>query len=103
MRKLTLFAAILAPGSRVTPDFVMEGEITALAANQGEGLARAELTLLLVDERNGSRLVGQLVSDGTAPLPGGTAPPTAEQAAAAMTAALGNALASLEQALARYA
>lgn len=98
-----LFAAILAPGSRLTPDFVMEGEITALAANQGQGLARAELTLLLVDERNGSRLVGQLVSDGTAPLPGGTAPPSAEQAAAAMSAALGNALASLEQALARYA
>ena len=69
----------------------------------GEGLARAELTLLLVDERNGSRLVGQLVTDGTAPLAGGTAPPTAEQVAAAMSAALGNALASLEQALARYA
>lgn len=98
-----IFSAILSPGSRVTPDFVMEGEITALAANQGQGAARAELTLLLVDERNGSRLVGQLVTDGTAPLPGGTAPPTPEQAAAAMSAALGNALASLEQALARYA
>jgi hypothetical protein len=98
-----LFSAILSPGSRVTPDFVMEGEITALAANQGLGVARAELTLLLVDERNGSRLVGQLVTDGTAPLAGGTAAPTAEQAAAAMSAALGNALASLEQALARYA
>lgn len=98
-----LFSAILAPGSRVTPDFVMEGEITALAAVQGQGTARAELTLLLVDERNAGRLVGQLVTEGTAPLPGGTAPPTPEQAAEAMTAALGNALASLEQALARYA
>ena len=98
-----LFAAVLAPGSRVTPDFVMEGELTALAAMQGQGVARAELTLLLVDERNGSRLVGQLVTEGTAPLPGGTAPPTTDQAAAAMAAALGNALASLEQALARYA
>jgi cholesterol transport system auxiliary component len=98
-----LFSAILSPGSRVTPDFVMEGEITALAALQGEGVARAELTLLLVDERNGSRLVGQLVSDGTAPLPGGTAVPTPDQAATAMAAALGNALASLERALARYA
>lgn len=98
-----LFAAILSPGSRVTPDFVMEGELTALAAMQGQGIGRAELTLLLVDERNGGRLVGQLVTDGTAPLASGTAPPTAEQAAAAMAAALGNALASLEQALARYA
>lgn len=98
-----LFAAILAPGSRLTPDFVMEGELTTLIADQGRGLARAELTLLLIDERNGSRLVGQLVSEGTAPLPGGTAPPTAEQAAEAMSAALGNAFASLERALTRYA
>lgn len=98
-----LFAAILAPGTRLTPDFVMEGEITALAALQGQGIARAELTLLLVDERHGSRLVGQLVTEGTAPLAGGTAPPTPDQAASAMAAALGNALASLEQALAQYA
>lgn len=98
-----LFAAILAPGTRLTPDFVMEGELTSLAAIQSEGVARAELTLLLIDERNGSRLVGQMVSNGTAPLASGTAPPSAEQAAQAMSAALGNALASLEQALARYA
>lgn len=98
-----LFSAILAPGSRLTPDFVMEGELTRLAAIQGEGVARAELTLLLIDERRGSRLVGQLVSSGTAPLASGTAAPTAEQAAEAMTAALGNALGSLEQALLRYA
>lgn len=97
-----LFAAILAPGSRVTPDYVLEGEITQLAAMQGEGRARAELTLLLVDERNGSRLVGQMVSSGTAPLPGGTAAPTPEQAAEAMGAALGSALSSLEQALRRF-
>lgn len=97
-----LFAAILAPGSRVTPDYVLEGEITQLAAVQGEGRARAELTLLLVDERNGSRLVGQMVSSGTAPLPSGTATPTPEQAAEAMGAALGSALSSLEQALRRF-
>jgi len=98
-----LFAAILAPGSRVTPDFVLEGELTRLAAVQGEGIARAEMTLLLVDERQGGRLVGQLVSSGTAPLASGTAEPTPDQAAAGMAAALGNALASLEQALARFA
>lgn len=98
-----LFAAVLAPGTRLTPDFVLEGEITRLEAAQGEGIARAELALVLIDERNGSRLVGQLVSSGTAPLASGTAAPTPEQAAAAMTAALGNALGSLEQALARFA
>ncbi|MBB5690718.1 hypothetical protein GXW77_04475 [Roseomonas alkaliterrae] len=98
-----LFSAILAPGSRLAPDFVLEGELTRLAADQGAGVARAEMTLLLVDERNGSRLVGQMVSAGTAPLASGTAPPTPEQAAEGMVGALGNALASLEQALARYA
>lgn len=98
-----LFSAILAPGSRLAPDFVLEGELTRLAADQGAGLARAEMTLLLVDERNGSRLVGQMVSAGTAPLASGTAPPTPEKAAEGMVGALGNALASLEQALARYA
>jgi ABC-type uncharacterized transport system auxiliary subunit len=97
-----LFAAILAPGSRVTPDYVLEGEITQLAAVQGEGRARAEMTLLLVDERNGSRLVGQMVSSGTAPLASGTAAPSPEQAAEAMSAALGSALGSLEQALRRF-
>ena len=98
-----LFSAVLAPGSRLTPDFILEGELSTLIAIQARGIARAELTLLLIDERNGSRLVGQLVSEGTAPLPGGTAPPTAEQAATAMVAALGNAFASLERALQRYA
>lgn len=98
-----LFSAVLAPGSRLTPDFILEGELSTLIAIQAQGIARAELTLLLIDERNGSRLVGQLVSEGTAPLPGGTAPPTAEQAATAMVAALGNAFASLERALQRYA
>lgn len=98
-----LFSAVLAPGSRLTPDFILEGELSTLIAVQAQGIARAELTLLLIDERNGSRLVGQLVSEGTAPLPGGTAPPTAEQAATAMVAALGNAFASLERALQRYA
>jgi ABC-type uncharacterized transport system auxiliary subunit len=97
-----LFAAVLAPGSRVTPDFVLEGEITRLAALQGEGRAVAELTMLLVDERNGSRLVGQMVSQGFAPLASGTAAPSAAQAAEAMSAALGAALASLEQALQRF-
>lgn len=98
-----LFSAVLAPGTRLTPDFVLEGELTTLIADQARGVGRAELSLLLIDERNGSRLVGQLVSEGTAPLPGGTEPPTPEQAAAAMVAALGNAFASLERALLRSA
>ena len=98
-----LFSAVLAPGSLLNPDFALEGTITELIADQARGSARAELTLVLIDERNGGRLVGQMVSEGSAPLPGGTAEPRPDQAAGAMVVALGNALASLERALLRYA
>lgn len=43
-----------------------------------------------------------MVSSGTAPLASGTAAPTPDQAAEAMSAALGSALTSLEQALQRF-
>lgn len=98
-----LFAAILAPGSSVAPDLVLEGELSRLAAVQRSGMAEAELTLVLADERQGGRLLAQLVSRGTAPLASGTAQPTPGQAAEAMSAALGHALAALERALARFA
>jgi len=97
-----LFAAVLAPGSRANADLVLEGELTRLVANRAKGQAEAELNFVLISEREASpRVLGQMLSSGTAALPSGTLQP--EQSAAAMNAALGNALGSLEQALARYA
>jgi cholesterol transport system auxiliary component len=97
-----LFAAVLAPGSRANPDLVLEGELTRLVANRARGQAEAELNFVLISEREASpRVLGQMISSGTAALPSGALRP--DQAAAAMSAALGNALGSLEQALARYA
>ncbi|MCA3364122.1 MAG: membrane integrity-associated transporter subunit PqiC [Roseomonas sp.] len=97
-----LFAAVLAPGSRANPDLVLEGELTRLVANRARGQAEAELNFVLISERESApRVLGQMLSNGTAALPNGTLRP--DQAAAAMNAALANAFASLEQALARYA
>jgi ABC-type uncharacterized transport system auxiliary subunit len=97
-----LFAAVLAPGSRANPDLVLEGELTRLVANRARGQAEAELNFVLISERESvPRVLGQMISTGSAALPSGTLRP--DQSAAAMNAALGNAFGSLEQALARYA
>jgi ABC-type uncharacterized transport system auxiliary subunit len=97
-----LFAAVLAPGSRANPDLVLEGELTRLVANRARGLAEAELNFVLISERESSpRVLGQMISTGSAALPTGALRP--DQAAAAMNAALANAFGSLEQALSRYA
>ena len=97
-----LFAAVLSPGSRANPDLVLEGELTRLLANRARGQAEAELNFVLISERETSpRVLGQMISTGSAALPNNA--PRPDQAAAAMNAALANAFASLEQALARYA
>ncbi len=46
-----LFSAVVAPGSRVTPDFVLEAELTALVADPGTGVARASLALVLLEPK----------------------------------------------------
>jgi hypothetical protein len=93
---------VLAPGSRANADLVLEGELTRLIANRAKGQAEAELNFVLISEREASpRVLGQMISTGNAALPSGALRP--DQAAAAMNAALGNAFASLEQALSRYA
>ena len=97
-----LFAAVLAPGSRANADLVLEGELTRLVANRARGQAEAELNFVLISERESTpRVLGQMISTGSAALSNNA--PSPDQAAAAMNAALANAFASLEQALARYA
>lgn len=46
-----LFSAVVAPGSRVTADFVLEAELTALVADPGAGTARASLALVLLEPK----------------------------------------------------
>ena len=46
-----LFAAVVAPGSRVTPDLVLETELTALVADLPAGSARAGMALVLLEPK----------------------------------------------------
>jgi cholesterol transport system auxiliary component len=46
-----LFSAVPAPGSRLNADLVLEGQLTAFAADLRAGVARASLALVLLDQR----------------------------------------------------
>lgn len=46
-----LFAGVVAPGSRVVADFVLESELTALVADPQAGTARASLSLVLLEPK----------------------------------------------------
>jgi ABC-type uncharacterized transport system auxiliary subunit len=98
-----LFSAVVAPGSRLDPDVVMESELIRLEAAPADGVARAALSVLVLsdprrDPVGEARILGQLQVEGSAQLPGGAEAP-AGATAAAMEAALGEALARLEAAL----
>ncbi|MFC7476693.1 hypothetical protein ACFQS7_20160 [Dankookia sp. GCM10030260] len=100
------FAAVTAPGSRLRAGVILEAELTRLQAEPAAGIARASLSALLLADGTGgtSRVLGQFLADGTAPLPGGPRADgkvAADAAAAAMSAALGDALGRLEAALVR--
>jgi ABC-type uncharacterized transport system auxiliary subunit len=43
-----VFAAVLAPGSSVVPDFTLETELTTLLADPQAGTARAGVSLILL-------------------------------------------------------
>jgi len=101
-----LFSAVVGPGSRLRPDLVLEGELLRLHAEPAQGIARAGLSVLLLRQQRGDagdlRIAGQFPMDGTAPLPGGARSAgqvASSEAAAAMVAALGDALGRLEAAL----
>jgi cholesterol transport system auxiliary component len=52
-----LFAAVLAPGSRLNADYVLEGELETFIADPNAGLVHVALALVLVDQRQGSTKV----------------------------------------------
>jgi cholesterol transport system auxiliary component len=49
-----LFRAVLAPGSRLDADLVLEGELDTFLADLNAGVARASLALVLLDQRPGT-------------------------------------------------
>jgi ABC-type uncharacterized transport system auxiliary subunit len=48
-----LFAAVIAPGSRLIPDLVLEGTLTAFLADRAAGTADAALSVVLLDQGRG--------------------------------------------------
>lgn len=98
-----LFSGVVATGSRVSPDLVLESELTALHADLAKGEAVAGLSVVLLRETGGdAQLLTQLAIRGTAPLPP-QRPLPPELAAESMNEALASALGVLERGLARYA
>ena len=96
-----LFSSVVAPGSRLPSDQVLEVELTALWTEPGPdgkvGAARARLAWrLLQQDAAGTRLRTQGIAEATAPLQGGGA--AAE--AAASKAALAECYARMERAIA---
>lgn len=83
-----LFAAVLAPGSRLAADIVIESTLTTFLADPPSGVARVALSVAAIDQRRSpAHVVAQGDLRETAPLHGNDAP--------AEVAALKEALASL--------
>jgi cholesterol transport system auxiliary component len=88
-----LFSAVVAPGSRLNADFVLEGELDALVADLNTGVARAALALVLLDQRpNPTKVLLQKTESAEVKL-AGTDPPAI---AAGLKAALADALRQAE-------
>lgn len=97
LRASGLFAAIAAPGSRLTHSLVLETELLALEQDSPNSARAAIGALLVVDSTLGAnRVLGQMVARGTAQVTGAGN----LAAAAGMVAALGAALATLENEIA---
>ncbi len=92
-----LFAAVLAPGSRLPADLALEGELTALWTEPGGGRSDATLGVSVIDQTGAAtRIVLQNSFSAYAPL--GT--PNPPDAAASMRASLALVFGQVEAALA---
>jgi len=90
------FSAVLAPGSRLRADLVLEATLTDFIADIPAGKARAAMTIVLLREHPaGLRLRAQKTLTGEAALTGGDPP----SLALALRAAMAQLLAAVEQAL----
>lgn len=90
------FGAVVSPGSRLTADLVLEGELTALWVEPAQQRARATLAVTVIDQRTSTpHILLQRTFTATAPLPSDAAP----GAAAAQLAALTDVFRQIEQAI----
>jgi len=84
-----LFRAVVAPGSRLNADYVLEGELDAFVAELNANVGRAALALVLLDQRQGSaKVLLQRTIAAEARLSGTEAPAIAEAMKTALTEVL---------------
>jgi cholesterol transport system auxiliary component len=85
-----LFRSVLAPGSRLDADLVLEGELNTFQADLKAGVARASLALVLLDQRSGPLKVRlQKTETAEVALTGTDPPALVESLKAALVAVLG--------------
>jgi ABC-type uncharacterized transport system auxiliary subunit len=83
------FRAVVAPGSRLNADFVLEAELDAFIADLNAGVARVALALVLLDQRRGAtKVLLQRTESAEARLAGDGPPAIAESMKAALVAVL---------------
>jgi cholesterol transport system auxiliary component len=84
-----LFGAVVAAGSRLNADFVLEGEVNTFMADLRTDTARASLAIVLYDQRpNPTRLLLQKTESAEVKLAGTDAPALAEGMKAALVEVL---------------
>jgi len=83
-----LFAAVVGPGSRITADIVLEGELLALNADLASMTARVALALVLIDQRPGPARIGLERTETASVKLEGTDPPALVRAQLAAVAAV---------------
>ena len=94
------FAAVVAPGSRLEGDLVLEGTLTAFRADLAGGIARVALGLVLLDQRSGSdKILMQQDFSAKTNLAGSDPPAVAR----GLQQALAEVLAEIETKVATYA
>jgi len=83
-----LFASVVGPGSRMTADLVLEGELLALHADLASMTAQAALALVLIDQRPGAARIGLQRTAAASVRLEGTDPPALARAQLAAVAAM---------------
>jgi ABC-type uncharacterized transport system auxiliary subunit len=84
-----LFSAVVAPGSRLNADFVLEGELNRFVADLNVNVARVAVALVLLDQRpNPAKVLLQKTESAEARLAGAEPPAIAEGVKAALTEVL---------------
>ncbi|HTI82872.1 MAG TPA: ABC-type transport auxiliary lipoprotein family protein [Acetobacteraceae bacterium] len=95
-----LFSAVVAPGSRLEADYVLEGELQSFIADPNAGVARVSVAFVLLDQHPSPiKAVLQRTERAEAKLNGSDAPAIA----AAMRAAVTEVLEKIETDVARVA